>query len=182
VRWQLKKNILAREGNQASAVQSVDAPNKHANRGTANHNCIFKQRLSVFFRKPKHAACFGKCKNCLEIHLWQTVVCRSCTTMISLACALRYAWQSCKNYRNFADIKDIKTRGRGVDWGDSGQCVVVSNFVFHPAINQALLTSRDDLIRVLPAVVIHLFTWRSSLTCWSPWFWISTANKIIARR
>jgi len=64
--------------------------------------------------------------------------------------------KSCTNYRNFADIKDIKTRGRRVDWRGSGRCVVVSNFVFHPAIHQARLTSRNDLIRVLPAVVTHL--------------------------
>jgi len=34
--------------------------------------------------------------------------------------------------------------------------VVARNFVFHSAIIQALMTSRDKLIRVLPAVVTHL--------------------------
>jgi hypothetical protein len=55
-----KTNILAPERNQASVVQSVDAPYKHTNRGTANHNYIFRQCLSAFFRKSKHAARFGQ--------------------------------------------------------------------------------------------------------------------------
>ena len=65
-----------------------------------------------FFRKPKHAARFGQWKNCLEIHLWQTAVCRSCTITRSLTRAPPCAWQSCTNYKNFADMKE------GVEWTD----------------------------------------------------------------
>jgi hypothetical protein len=51
-----KKNIPAPEGNQASVVQSVDAPYKHTNRDTANHNYIYSDnvfRLSFFQKAEK---------------------------------------------------------------------------------------------------------------------------------
>jgi len=57
-----EKNTLAPERNQASVVQSVDAPHKHTNRGTANHNYIFRQCLLAFFSESRNTQHFWTMK------------------------------------------------------------------------------------------------------------------------
>lgn len=154
MRWQLKKHSCTRR--KSSVGRSVSRCTLQTYEKRHRQSQLYFQTMSFgFFRKPKHAARFGQRKNCLEIHLWQTVVCRLCTTTRSLtrrpALCLTELYELQKLCRH-----EGHKRHCSVDWRGSGQCVVVSNFVFHPAINQALLTSRDNLIRVLPAVVTHL--------------------------
>jgi len=114
-----KKHSCTRRKSSIRRCQSVDAPYKHTNRGTDNHNYTLQTSLlAFFFRKPKHAARFGQWKNCLEIHLWQTAVCRSCTTTKASPAPYPVPVKAVRislNYRNFADIKE------GVEWTDVAQ-------------------------------------------------------------
>jgi hypothetical protein len=96
--------------------------------------------------------------------------------------ALPCVWQSCTNYGNLADIKDIKTWRRGVDWSGSYSVWSCEISCFIPPIRHFWHHGTILFVCYQPSWRTCCFTLRSSLTCWSPWFWISTANMIINRR